>query len=52
MKIIIIGSGIGGSGIGALIAKETAHEVFLFERDVILGGRCASYEKKDAQGRS
>ncbi|MHA1265989.1 MAG: phytoene desaturase family protein [Candidatus Helarchaeota archaeon] len=52
MRIIIIGSGIGGSGIGALIAKETSHTVFLFERDIILGGRCASYEKKDAQGRT
>lgn len=51
MRIAIIGSGIGGSGIGALIAKKTPHEVYLFERDVILGGRCASYEKQDAQGR-
>ncbi|MHA1360139.1 MAG: NAD(P)-binding protein [Candidatus Helarchaeota archaeon] len=52
MRIVIIGSGIGGSGIGALIAKETNHEVYLFERDVILGGRCASYMKQDKEGRS
>ncbi len=52
MRIIIVGSGIGGAGIGALIAKKTSHEVYLFERDKILGGRCASYEKFDEQGRT
>jgi len=52
MRIIIVGSGIGGSGLGALIAKETPHEVYLFERDVILGGRCGSYTKKDDKGRT
>ncbi|MHA1312377.1 MAG: phytoene desaturase family protein [Candidatus Helarchaeota archaeon] len=52
VKIIIIGSGIGGSGIGALIAKETSHEITLFEQNELLGGRCASYKKKDDQGRT
>ena len=50
-KIIIVGSGIGGSGVGALISKETSHEVTLYEQAKMLGGRCASYKKKDAQGR-
>ena len=50
-KIIIIGSGIGGSGIGALISKETPHEVTLFEKNNMIGGRCASYKKKDDEGR-
>ncbi len=52
MKILIIGSGIGGSGIGALIANETSHQVILFEKNKIIGGRCASYEKKDSEGRN
>lgn len=51
-KIVIIGSGIGGSGIGALLATSTKANIELFERDKILGGRCASYEKMDAQGRT
>ncbi len=50
-KITIVGSGIGGSGIGALIAKETNHRVSLFEKNTIIGGRCGSYEKTDALGR-
>ena len=50
-KIIIIGSGIGGSGIGALIAKHHNAEVTLFEKNNIIGGRCGSYIKKDDQGR-
>jgi len=50
-KIAIIGSGIGGSGIGALLSKETSHQVHIFEQEKIIGGRCASYEKIDPQGR-
>lgn len=50
-KIIIIGSGIGGSGVGALISKETNHDLALYEQATIIGGRCASYIKKDSQGR-
>jgi len=50
-KIIIVGSGIGGSGIGALLTASTKANIQLFERDKILGGRCASYEKIDMQGR-
>ena len=51
MKIIIIGSGIGGSGIGALLAHKTKSEIILFEQNTIIGGRCGSYNKKDANGR-
>ena len=51
-KIIIVGSGIGGSAIGSLIAKETPHQVNCFEQNKIIGGRCGSYEKKDNIGRS
>ncbi|NVM56249.1 MAG: NAD(P)/FAD-dependent oxidoreductase [Candidatus Helarchaeota archaeon] len=51
-KIVIIGSGIGGSGIGALLAVSTNADIALFEKNTILGGRCASYDKKDDQGRS
>ncbi|TFF88973.1 MAG: NAD(P)/FAD-dependent oxidoreductase [Promethearchaeota archaeon] len=52
-KIIIIGSGIGGSGIGALIAKnkDQKAKIALFEQNKIIGGRCGSYIKKDDQGR-
>ena len=49
-KIIIVGSGIGGSGIGALLATSTKANIELFERDKILGGRCASYEKRMRRG--
>ncbi len=52
MKVIIIGSGIGGSGIGALLSKESKSDIILFEQNTILGGRCASYNKKDEQGRT
>lgn len=52
VRIVIIGSGIGGSGIGSLIAKETPHQVVLFEKNKIIGGRCGSYEKKDQKGRT
>ncbi len=51
MKILIVGSGIGGSGIGALISKETNNEVYCFEQNKIIGGRCGSYKKVDEKGR-
>ena len=50
-EVAIIGSGIGGSGIGALISKQTTHHVQVFEKNKIIGGRCGSYEKTDKQGR-
>ncbi|MHA1146806.1 MAG: phytoene desaturase family protein [Promethearchaeota archaeon] len=50
-KIVIIGSGIGGSGIGALISNSTTHELTLFEKSNLIGGRCASYKRIDDKGR-
>ncbi len=51
-KIVIIGSGIGGSGIGALITKETPHQVSCFEQSKIIGGRCGSYDIIDDKERT
>ncbi len=50
-KVIIIGSGIGGSAIGALISKHYKVDITLFEQNNIIGGRCGSYIKKDDEGR-
>ncbi len=44
-KVVIIGSGIGGSGVGALLAHSGNYEVSLYERNKLIGGRFASYEK-------
>lgn len=45
MKIGIIGSGIGGLGTAALLAKE-GHEVTIFEKNEKIGGRCNIIEEK------
>ena len=45
-KVIVIGCGIGGSGVGALLARD-GYEVELFERTRFIGGRFASYFKGD-----
>ena len=50
-RIIIIGTGIGGSGIGALINKNYKVDMKVFEQNKIIGGRCGSYIKKDDQDR-
>ncbi len=49
-NIVIIGSGIGGSGVGALIATNTGNKVTIFEQNSWLGGRCGSYTKEDKNG--
>lgn len=41
---IIIGGGIGGAALGALLASA-GQKVFLAEKNSIIGGRCASYER-------
>ncbi|MBN2283400.1 MAG: NAD(P)/FAD-dependent oxidoreductase [Deltaproteobacteria bacterium] len=43
-KVVVIGSGIGGSGAGALLASA-GYDVTLFESQPFSGGRCASLEK-------
>ncbi len=41
---IIIGSGIGGSALGAILAKNGL-KVLLLEKNKLIGGRCSTYEK-------
>lgn len=41
---IIIGSGIGGGGIGALLA-HAGQKVLVLERNKLIGGRCISYDR-------
>ncbi|MBD3230124.1 MAG: NAD(P)-binding protein [Candidatus Lokiarchaeota archaeon] len=49
-KAIIIGSGIGGSSIGALLCS-IGYKVELFEKNSLLGGRYSTYTKVDDDGR-
>ncbi len=44
-QVVIIGSGIGGSGIGALLAHR-GHEVTVLEKLGFVGGRCCSRERE------
>lgn len=44
LDAIIIGSGIGGAGIGALLA-HAGWRVVVLERNPLLGGRCITYER-------
>jgi phytoene dehydrogenase-like protein len=41
---IIVGSGIGGGGIGALLA-HAGWKVLMLERNKLIGGRCISYDR-------
>jgi len=41
-KVAVIGSGVGGSGIAALLAHSGEFEVDLYEKNGIIGGRFAS----------
>ncbi len=45
-KVAVIGSGIAGSGISALLAHSGDYDVDLFEKNGIIGGRFASYVKE------
>ena len=45
-KVVIIGCGIGGSAVGALLAKD-GFQVEIFEKTKYIGGRFASYKKGD-----
>lgn len=42
---IIIGSGIGGTALGLLLASKNL-KILLVEKNDIVGGRCSSYEKE------
>ncbi|MBN1615375.1 MAG: NAD(P)/FAD-dependent oxidoreductase [Deltaproteobacteria bacterium] len=42
---IIIGTGIGGAAIGALLAHD-GRKVLILDKNKIVGGRCTSYEHK------
>ena len=44
-EVVIIGSGIGGSAIGALLATKKGFKISLFEKNRLIGGRYASYER-------
>jgi len=43
--VLIIGAGIGGLGIGALLAHQ-GRRVLVLEHNPFLGGRCTGYEKQ------
>lgn len=42
---IIIGTGIGGAAVGALLA-HSGQKVLLLEKNDLIGGRCTSYERE------
>lgn len=44
-EVVVIGSGIGGSAIGALLSTKKGFRVSLFEKNKLIGGRYASYER-------
>lgn len=44
-RVVVIGSGIGGSGIAALLAKEGA-DVLVLERNAYPGGKAATFERE------
>jgi phytoene dehydrogenase-like protein len=44
-NVIVIGSGIGGSAVGALLAKNHL-SALLVEKNDLIGGRCSTYEKE------
>ncbi len=44
-RVIVIGSGIGGSGVAALLQHSGEFDVSLFEKNHLIGGRFSSYTK-------
>ncbi|MBN2284594.1 MAG: NAD(P)/FAD-dependent oxidoreductase [Deltaproteobacteria bacterium] len=44
-KVIVVGTGIGGSGVSALLAKEGA-DVLVLERNPFPGGKAASFDRE------
>ena len=47
-KVVVIGSGVGGSASAALLAKS-GYDVTLIEQHPFLGGRCATMERNGFQ---
>ena len=45
-KVAVVGSGIAGSGIAALLAHSGDYEVDLYEKNKLIGGRFASYDRE------
>lgn len=43
--VIVIGSGIGGSAVGAILASKGL-KILLLEKNDLVGGRCSTYEKE------
>jgi phytoene dehydrogenase-like protein len=44
-SVIIVGGGIGGTAVGALLAHQ-GFQVSLFDKNSLIGGRCTSYQKE------
>ncbi|HUX98614.1 MAG TPA: NAD(P)/FAD-dependent oxidoreductase [Candidatus Deferrimicrobium sp.] len=44
-SVIIVGGGIGGTAVGALLAHK-GFQVQLFDKNSLIGGRCTTYEKE------
>jgi len=44
-KAVVIGSGVGGSAVAALLQHSGRYDVTLFEKNRLMGGRFASYWK-------
>lgn len=44
-SVIIVGGGIGGTAVGALLA-HWGFQVSLFDKNSLIGGRCTSYQKE------
>ncbi len=42
--VIVVGSGVGGTAVGALLANKSLNTL-LIEKNEIIGGRCSTYEK-------
>ncbi|MBU2547378.1 MAG: NAD(P)/FAD-dependent oxidoreductase [Proteobacteria bacterium] len=45
-EVVIIGSGVGGSAVGALLAQTHEYRVTLLEKSRLIGGRFATYDKE------
>ncbi len=43
-KIVVIGTGVGGAGVAALLAGR-GHKVTLLEKNAFIGGKCSTFEK-------